>query len=393
MMMRNSLMMRLLLALVMLLHVGGAAVADTDDTASGRSCFAAIYSFGDSFADTGNADMASPPYNLHFRSLPYGKTFFGLAAGRASDGRLVIDFLASSLGFNFLRPSIGLIDMELAERKNGLNFAVAGATALDNSFLNDRLIFPQTPLSLDTQIRWFHQLKNFTCRANLDCQVHFSRALYVMGGFGLNDYLDSTFTSSPSDEIRGFTPLIIAKIQKAIQALIEEGAQYIFVQGMPPLGCLPAILTIDPYPRNSDYDENGCLASYNQLSQDHNTALQETLEQLRIQYPHAILVYADYYNMFMEIIKNHAAYGFTANTFQSCCGTGELFNFDIMHTCGTPGVLACSNPERAMSWDGIHFTEAAYKIISEFIINKAQYTQPPFSDMIKISGNGLCDAA
>lgn len=157
-------------------------------------------------------------------------------------------FSASSLGFNFLRPSIGLIDMELAERKNGVNFAVAGATALDNSFLNDRLIFPQTPLSLDTQIRWFHQLKNFTCRANLgiiivsfqlckillrvmlpdgskiyiwstDCQVHFSRALYVMGGFGLNDYLDSTFTSSPSDEIRGFTPLIIAKIQKAIQVI------------------------------------------------------------------------------------------------------------------------------------------------------------------------------
>jgi len=98
-----------------------------------------------------------------------------------------------------------------------------------------------------------------------------------------------------------------------VQALIEEGAQYIFVQGMPPLGCLPAILTIDPYPRNSDYDENGCLASYNQLSQDHNTALQETLEQVRIQYPHAILVYADYYNMLMEIIKNHAAYGTYGN--------------------------------------------------------------------------------
>lgn len=64
-----------------------------------------------------------------------------------------------------------------------------------------------------------------------------------------------------------------------------------------------------------------------------------------------------------------------------------------MHTCGTPGVLACSNPERAISWDGIHFTEAAYKIISQFIINKAQYTQPPFSDMMKISDNGLCDAA
>lgn len=88
-------MMRLLLSLVMLLHVGAAA-ADTDDTASGRSCFAAIYSFGDSFADTGNADIASPPYNLHFRSLPYGKTFFGLPAGRASDGRLVIDFLGNN---------------------------------------------------------------------------------------------------------------------------------------------------------------------------------------------------------------------------------------------------------------------------------------------------------
>ncbi|RWV88018.1 hypothetical protein GW17_00049935 [Ensete ventricosum] len=46
----------------------------------------ALFSFGDSMADTGNVRIAK---------LPYGMTFFGNATGRCSDGRLVIDFIGT----------------------------------------------------------------------------------------------------------------------------------------------------------------------------------------------------------------------------------------------------------------------------------------------------------
>eukprot|EP00253_Pinus_taeda_P033086 PITA_33086 len=339
-----------------------------------------MYSFGDSLTDTGNGLASSPLVFRDIGSSPYGETFFHHPTGRCSNGRLVIDFLATALGFPFLQPYLKVGTLPLSERESGVNFAVAGATALDPSFLTERLILTQTELSLDVQIGWFQELKQTTCTANSDCQNHFSKALYVMGEIGANDYLDSTFLLKPLEQIQSLTPLVISKIQNALQVLIENGAQYIFVQGIPPLGCSPSILTVRSSLIKEDYDENSCLISYNQLSQNHNTLLQETLQQLRVQYPDVTLVYGDYYNIALEILKNHAAYGFN-NIFQSCCGGGGTYNFNILSLCGSEGVVACSNPSTYTNWDGIHLTEATYEIASDFILNKAGYTQPSFSSL------------
>ncbi|KAM2449647.1 hypothetical protein PS1_019731 [Malus domestica] len=50
--------------------------------------FPAVFNFGDSNSDTGG--LAS---SLIAPTPPYGETFFGMPAGRFSDGRLTIDFL------------------------------------------------------------------------------------------------------------------------------------------------------------------------------------------------------------------------------------------------------------------------------------------------------------
>ncbi|XP_077210201.1 GDSL esterase/lipase At4g01130-like isoform X2 [Tasmannia lanceolata] len=52
----------------------------------------AIFNFGDSNSDTGGFVAAFPP-----QSSPYGMTYFHRPAGRASDGRDAIDFLASTV--------------------------------------------------------------------------------------------------------------------------------------------------------------------------------------------------------------------------------------------------------------------------------------------------------
>lgn len=60
---------------------------------SGSKCeFKAIFNFGDSNSDTGGFWAAFPA-----QSGPFGMTYFKRPAGRATDGRLMVDFLGKTL--------------------------------------------------------------------------------------------------------------------------------------------------------------------------------------------------------------------------------------------------------------------------------------------------------
>lgn len=58
---------------------------------SRRCSFPAVFNFGDSNSDTGGRSAA-----IGEITLPNGETFFGRAAGRACDGRLILDFISKS---------------------------------------------------------------------------------------------------------------------------------------------------------------------------------------------------------------------------------------------------------------------------------------------------------
>lgn len=62
-------------------------------SAAGKSSYTGVLSFGDSLADTGNA-LAHTGGGVGSQ-LPYGETFFGHPTGRASDGRIVLDFIGA----------------------------------------------------------------------------------------------------------------------------------------------------------------------------------------------------------------------------------------------------------------------------------------------------------
>lgn len=63
----------------------------------------AIFNFGDSNSDTGGFWAAFPA-----QSGPFGMTYFKRPAGRASDGRVVIDFLG-----NVFVPTYPLIHLQI----------------------------------------------------------------------------------------------------------------------------------------------------------------------------------------------------------------------------------------------------------------------------------------
>ena len=57
--------------------------------------FNSIFSFGDSYTDTGNLNILAQKlaFPVYTDKLPYGETFFHHPSNRGSDGRLIVDFL------------------------------------------------------------------------------------------------------------------------------------------------------------------------------------------------------------------------------------------------------------------------------------------------------------
>ncbi|CAH1415922.1 unnamed protein product [Lactuca virosa] len=98
-----------------------------------NGCYTSIIGFGDSLFDTGNLKQLNP--QLGFFYPPYGETFFHKPTGRASNGRLIIDFIAESLKLPFVPPFFDDNGGEKMELGQGVNYAVIGATALDSSIL------------------------------------------------------------------------------------------------------------------------------------------------------------------------------------------------------------------------------------------------------------------
>ncbi|XP_023765184.1 GDSL esterase/lipase At1g28610 [Lactuca sativa] len=348
-----------------------------------NGCYTSIFSFGDSLADTGNIKQIASITHTDVEALrwPYGETFFHQPTGRASNGRLLIDFLAESLGLPLIPPFLhDKEDDKVVEFGQGVNYAVVAATALDTSFHEARgTVNAAANVSLGDQLRWFKQSLPFICNNTSDCRNLIGRSLILMGEIGGTDYNNPIVGNKPIDELNSYVPLVIDTIISAVNELINMGAQTLVVPGTFPIGCSGMILTSHFFEKEEEYDNRtGCLIKFNTLAEYHNELLQSKLNHLREIHPNVIIIYADYYNAAMQIIRSPDKFGFIEMVLKSCCGGGGPYNYNPLAKCGYEFATTCVDPNMYAYWDGIHFTEAAYLILFKSLF-QGPYTTPQFN--------------
>ncbi|KAK9757575.1 hypothetical protein RND81_01G171500 [Saponaria officinalis] len=322
-----------------------------------------LFQFGDSISDTGNLVIQDPIHAHNFASFPYGLTLHK-ATGRCSDGLLMIDQFATFFGKPLLNP---YLDRQ-ANFSHGVNFAVAGSTALDTAtLLSKGVLSPVTNSSLNVQLDWFQTHLVSICDTALECQEKLSRSLILIETGG-NDYNYAMLQGNTMDQVRDIVPQVVETIKNVAIQVIGYGAIRIYIPGNFPIGCLPIYKAT--FENAYTLDKLGCLDGLNDFARFHNAHLKQAIKELQREYPEVAVVYGDYYSALSSILKNAGALGFDVpNKFKACCGSGENeYNFDMMRICGSQGYEVCEDPNKYISWDGIHMTQQAYKRMSQWLL-------------------------
>ncbi|KAF8378213.1 hypothetical protein HHK36_029552 [Tetracentron sinense] len=350
-------------------------------TASTPCEFPAIFNFGDSNSDTGGLSAAfgqAPP--------PNGESYFHTPAGRYSDGRLVIDFIAESLGLPYLSAYLDSVGSNFT---HGANFATAGSTIRPQNTTLSQSGF--SPFSLNVQ---FYQYNDFHQRSQkvrgpggvfqglLPKAEDFSRALYTFD-IGQNDLTAGYFLNMSTDQVKEYIPDVLSQFTNVIKNIYSQGGRSFWIHNTGPVGCLPYVMD-RVLITTGQVDSAGCASPFNEVAQYFNQKLKEAVVQLRMDLPLAAITYVDAYSLKYSLISQAKKHGFE-HPLRACCGHGGKYNYNIHLGCGGKinvngkQVLvgkSCQDPSVRINWDGVHYTQAANKWVFDRIVD-GSFSDPP----------------
>ncbi|KAF0927503.1 hypothetical protein E2562_033997 [Oryza meyeriana var. granulata] len=313
-----------------------------------------LFNFGDSNSDTGGVAAVM---GIHI-APPEGRAYFHHPTGRLSDGRVILDFICESLNTHHLSPFMRPLGSDYS---NGVNFAIAGSTAIPGD----------TTFSLDVQLDQFIFFKE-RCLESIergeDAPIDskgFENALYTMD-IGHNDLMGVLHL--PYDKILPKLPPIVAEIKKAIETLHKNDARKFWIHGTGALGCLPQKLATRK-DEDGGLDEHGCITKINNVAKKFNELLSETCDDLRLQFTDSTIVFVDMFAIKYDLVANHTKYGIE-KPLMTCCGHGgPPYNYDPKTSCMINDKDLCKLGEKFISWDGVHFTDAANGIVASKVIS------------------------
>lgn len=271
--------------------------------------FSALYTFGDSLSDAGNAYIATN--GAEPVSPPYDKVF--------SNGPVWTQDLSQKLGLGTLKPSLA----------GGTDFAVGGAqtgtTPLHTAALGD----------LPSQLAAYNA-------AVATPQPHALYTLWI-GANDLSAILDS-LTPLSGTQINDDVTAAIGNVSTFVKGLAADGAKNLLLLTVPDLGATP------------DVTRFGAAAEQaaSSLSRAFDTALLAAVGTIAAA-DGLHLFTVDTYSLLDSVVAHPAAYGFSNAT--TPCWTGS-------YTSAASGSV-CADPASYVFWDGEHPTAAAHAIVAD----------------------------
>ncbi|RLN34420.1 GDSL esterase/lipase LIP-4-like [Panicum miliaceum] len=161
-------------------------------------------------------------------------------------------------------------------------------------------------------------------------------------------------------------PAIVTRIKNAVTMVHEAGGRKFLLYNTGALGCLPSMLARRG--GGSELDRAGCLVDHNGVAGEFNAQLGRLCRDLRAKLANATVVCVDMYAIKYGLVANHTAHGFS-EPLMACCGSGgPPYNYRAGK--------ACAVGDRRISWDGIHYTEDANRVVADKVLS-AEYSDPP----------------
>ncbi|XP_051125565.1 GDSL esterase/lipase At5g45960-like [Andrographis paniculata] len=321
----------------------------TTSNSPSSSSIPAVFVFGDSTVDAGNNNYIKTTSKSNFP--PYGKDFpTHTATGRFSNGRLVTDFVASYVGLKgdirvYLDPSLTLQDL-----RNGVCFASASSGFDPLTALQSGVISIQKQLQFLKEYR--SRMEGYIGKEATSTLI--SKAVFIISA-GTNDFVVNYYGADPirrqTFTLPAYQHFILQLVQQFLQGLLEMGARNIAFVGLPPMGCLPAVITLNS---GNSLAHRSCVESLSALSRDYNRLLQAKLTAMQ-QSHGARVFYIDIYKPLDEMIRNPQQFGFE-NVNRGCCGSGML---ESSYLCNSLSAV-CPDDSKYVFWDAIHPSQAAY---------------------------------
>jgi phospholipase/lecithinase/hemolysin len=276
---------------------------------AGAASFKALYAFGDSLTDPGNAvalsegDFPPPPY-----------------AGRFSNGPVAAEYLAALMGVPAVPAILG-----------GTNFAVGGATTgTDNFNFETDSPFPLPPVFATTGIQ-----AQIADALTFGPAFHPATTLFLVWG-GPNDVFLALATDPPG--LADAVAQAVENLVVDVALLAQAGARYFLVPNMPDLGATPFGASLGPFAQ-----------TLSALTQGFNAALGAAMADLEGQLGEPIhITVFDTFSAQREILEDPARFGFTDAT--SFC----LADLAALPDC-----------EGYVFFDNVHPTTAAHRILGE----------------------------
>ncbi|CAM8887681.1 unnamed protein product [Rhodiola kirilowii] len=347
--------MRLMIVLMNIVLVISTSKVDANGRIR-KPAVPAVFVFGDSTADPGNNNFIGTPFTSNFP--PYGQDLPNhQPTGRFSNGRLVPDFMAEYAGVKDLIPPYLDPKLSLDELMTGVSFASAGS-GFDplTPKISGALSIPE---QLDNFIEYKSRLAHKIGKQRTDELI--SKALYVVSA-GTNDFVINYITLPPRRlryTVAEYEKLIVQYVHQFTQGLLREGAKKIYQGGLPPIGCLPVVITLYSKP---DPLHRGCIDTYNAIARSYNKLLANKLANVASEVAAygAKVVYADIYNPVNVMIQQHDKFGFDKVTI-GCCGTGLL---ETTILCNSKSCV-CKDVSKYAFFDSIHPTEKVYYILAK----------------------------